>query len=191
MVRAKLLFGWADSRFAKPRKFPKRERIVTFCIVQKVTKKHTGLRPATSIQSSAGNTLGEASDGTSRTRLFARNGGEKALNRCEVPALQRKELERTTKEWPCSFADSRLWLGGNLRCWLRKLATFVDSNMACSNRRCFGCEKGLFFQLMQDNLEKKGFWVTKKQRFQFVQSQPIKKSFFSAHKNFNFPPHPN
>ena len=27
-------------------------RLVTFCIVQKVTKKHTGLRPATSIQSS-------------------------------------------------------------------------------------------------------------------------------------------
>ena len=25
-------------------------RLVTFCIVQKVTKKHTGLRPATSIQ---------------------------------------------------------------------------------------------------------------------------------------------
>ena len=25
-------------------------RVVTFCIVQKVTKKHTGLRPATSIQ---------------------------------------------------------------------------------------------------------------------------------------------
>ena len=28
----------------------KGERIVTFCIVQKVTKKHAGLRPATSIQ---------------------------------------------------------------------------------------------------------------------------------------------
>ena len=47
--------------------------------------------------------LTEVSDGTSRTRLFARNGGEKALNRCEVPALQRKDLERTTKEQPCSL----------------------------------------------------------------------------------------
>ena len=27
-------------RFGKPRKFPERERVVTFCIVQKVTKKH-------------------------------------------------------------------------------------------------------------------------------------------------------
>ena len=76
----------------------KGERIVTFCIVQKVTKKHTGLRPATSIQSSVGNTLGEFSGGTCRTRFFAQNGGEKALNRCEVRALQRKELERTAKK---------------------------------------------------------------------------------------------
>ena len=39
------------------------------------------LRPT--IQSSAGNTFGEASDGTSRNWFFAQNGGEKALNRCE------------------------------------------------------------------------------------------------------------
>ena len=56
--------------------------------------------------------------------------------------------------------DSRLWLGANLRCRLRNLAAFENSKTACSNRRCFGCEKDLFFQLMQD--------------------QPIKKSFFSA-----------
>ena len=58
------------------------------------------------------------------------------------------------------FVDSRLWLGANLRCRLRNLAAFENSKTACSNRRCFGCEKDLFFQLMQD--------------------QPIKKSFFSA-----------
>ena len=39
----------------------------------------------------------------SRTRLFAQNGGEKALNRCEIPVLQRKDLERTAKEWTCSL----------------------------------------------------------------------------------------
>ena len=55
------------------------------------------------IQSSAGNTFGESSGGTSRNRLFAQNGGEKALNRCDVRALQRKDLERTEKEWPCSL----------------------------------------------------------------------------------------
>ena len=52
-VRGKVLFGCADSRFAEPRCSLQRERLVTFCIVQKVTKKHTGLRPATSIQISA------------------------------------------------------------------------------------------------------------------------------------------
>ena len=67
------------------------------------------------------------SGNTSRTRFFAQNGGEKALNRCEVPALQRKELERTAKEWPCSLVDSRLWLGGNLRrLWWKRGA--LDNN---------------------------------------------------------------
>ena len=91
------------------------------------------LRPATSIQSSVGNTLGEFSGGTCRTWFFAQNSVEKALNRCEVRALQRKELERTSKEWPCSLVDSRLWLGGNLRRQLRKWAVFAKSRKACSN----------------------------------------------------------
>ena len=52
-VSGKLLFGCADSRFAKPRCSSARERLVTFCVVQKVTKKHAGLRPATLIQISA------------------------------------------------------------------------------------------------------------------------------------------
>ena len=47
--------------------------------------------------------LAEFSNGTSRNRLFAQNGGEKALNRCEVSALQRKELERRLKEQPYSL----------------------------------------------------------------------------------------
>ena len=61
------------------------------------------LRPATSIQSSAGNNLREASGGTSRNRFFAQNGGEKALNRCEVRVLLRKDLERRLKEQPYSL----------------------------------------------------------------------------------------
>ena len=39
-VSEKLLFGCTDSRFAEPRCSLQRERIVTFCVVQKVTKKH-------------------------------------------------------------------------------------------------------------------------------------------------------
>ena len=109
------------------------ERLVTFCIVQKVTKKHAGLRPATSIQSSARNTFGETSGGTSRNRFFVQNGGEKALNRCDVPALQRKDLERRLKEQLYSFVDSRLWLGANLQCRLRKWVAFAKSKKVCSN----------------------------------------------------------
>ena len=59
--------------------------------------------------------IAEFSGNTSRTRLFAQNGGEKALNRCEVRALQRKDLGRSEKEQRCSLVDSRLWLSGNLR----------------------------------------------------------------------------
>ena len=47
--------------------------------------------------------LAKFSDGTSRNRFFAQNGGEKALNRCEVRVLQRKDLERTSKEQPYSL----------------------------------------------------------------------------------------
>ena len=80
--------------------------------------------PATSIQSSVGNSFGDTSDGTCRTRFFAQNGDEKALNRCEVQALQRKELERSSKEWPYSLADSRLWLGKKRRRRAKKNSLF-------------------------------------------------------------------
>ena len=45
-----------------------------------------------------------------------------------------------------------------MRCRLRKFAAFEDSKMACSNRQCFGCEKGLFFQLMKSHSIKKSFF---------------------------------
>ena len=79
------------------------ERVVTFCIVQKVTKKHTGLRPATSIQI-AGRYVFEAKvtgfhqvTGYAKSGMFPGIAGND-LNRCEVPALQRKELEQRLKE---------------------------------------------------------------------------------------------
>ena len=77
-------------------------RIGTFCGVQKVPQKHAeGCDPLDSrgrFKALPEKILAKFSDGTSRTRLFAQNGGEKALNRCEVRVLQRKELERIAKE---------------------------------------------------------------------------------------------
>ena len=69
------------------------------------------LRPATSIQSSVGENLTEFSGGSSRTRFFAQNGGEKALNRCErVTVVQtqdgcfsKKDYYTASSQWV--FAD--------------------------------------------------------------------------------------
>ena len=100
-VCANLLFGCADSRFGKPRNSRKGERIGTFCGVQKVPQKHAeGCDPLDSrgrFKVLSKKLLAELSDGTSRNRFFAQDGGEKALNRCEVPALQRKDFERASK----------------------------------------------------------------------------------------------
>ena len=89
--------------------------------------------------------LEKLSNGTCRNRFFAQNGGEKALNRCDVPALQRKDLERTAKEQPCSLqtvgygwvrmengARKRVALGGDKKDFLQ-MKTFSV------------CEKGGFF----------------------------------------------
>ena len=134
-IYAKVYCLCAASRFGKPRSFLKKvlivavrscgcgvlvrglqnletpckgERIVTFCIVQKVTKKHAGLRPATSIQI-AGRYVFEAKvtgfhqvTGNAENSSFPGIAGND-LNRCEVPALQHKELERTAKEQPHSL----------------------------------------------------------------------------------------
>ena len=102
-VSAQLLFLCATLRFAEPRSSLQGERVVTFCIVQKVTKKHAGLRPATSIQI-AGRYVFEAKmtgihqvPGYAENYIFPGIAGND-LNRCEVRALQRKDLERTAKE---------------------------------------------------------------------------------------------
>ena len=130
-VRAKLWFGRAESRFAEPRAFPKRERfLLLFAACKKYRKNtlgrakscrwqvfvrrrppkqgelRTDVSKATMFQGDDSvlrprfkalpeKISAKLSDNTSRNRLFAQNGGEKALNRCDVPALQRKDLKRT------------------------------------------------------------------------------------------------
>ena len=108
----------------------KGKRIYSFRLYEKNQKYPRGLRTSGlrgRFKALSKKISAKFSDGTRRTRLFARNGGEKALNRCDVQALQRKELERTAKEWPYSFADSRLWLGANGR-WR-------------AEKGCFECNK--------------------------------------------------
>ena len=105
-VSAKLLFGWVDSRFAKPQCSLQGERFYSFRLYEKNGEYPRGLRTSGlrgRFKALSKKILAEFSNGTSRNRLFAQNGGEKALNRCEVQALQRKELERTSKEQPYSL----------------------------------------------------------------------------------------
>ena len=149
-VSGKFLFGWAESRFAEPRSFPVRKTDWYFLRRAKSTAKtRRGLRPSGlpgTIQSSAGNTFGEVSSGTSRTRFFAQNGGEKALNRCEIPVLQRKDLGRRLKEQPYSFADSKLWLGGNLWCLEWKRIALDSKKKRFGKRKAFGLQKKATFK---------------------------------------------
>ena len=109
---ARLLFVCAVPRFEKPRSFPERKRVVTFCIVQKVTKKHAGLRPATSIQIAGRTVIVAKVTGVHQVTGYAKNcifpgiaGND--LNRCEVRALQYK-IRAKSKRMAVFFADSRL-----------------------------------------------------------------------------------
>ena len=108
----------------------KGDGFILFALCKKNQKAHqrfANLWTPGTIQSSVESEFAEISGGTSRTRFFAQDGGEKALNRCDAPTLQRKDLERTTKEWPCSFVDSRLWLSANLRrLWWKRVALGGD-----------------------------------------------------------------
>ena len=95
-----LLRGWENLEA------PGKGTVLFFSLVRKepkVPQRFANLWTPGTIQSFAGNIFEEASDNTSRNWLFAQDGGEKALNRCEIQALQRKDLERTAKEEPCSL----------------------------------------------------------------------------------------
>ena len=170
----------ADSRFAKPRSSLRGRTDLFFSLVRKepkVPQRFANLWTPGTIQSSAGNNFGEASGDTSRNRFFAQDGGEKALNRCEVRALQRKDLERTAKEQPCSlqtvgYGWVRICGVGceNLRrlrtekkglCKRKALGLCkmvqVHLERFSTNENVFSLRKRRIFQLMQDNIKMKSF----------------------------------
>ena len=96
-VRAKPPLRRAESRFAEPRCSLQRERVYSFRLYEKNQKYPRGLRTSGlrgRFKALPEKILAVFFDGTSRNRLFAQDGGEKALNRCDVPALQREDLER-------------------------------------------------------------------------------------------------
>ena len=83
---ARLLFVCADSRFAKPRIFLRKERFSCFSLVRKEPKVHqrfANLWTPGTIQSSAGSEFAKFSGDSCRNRFCPQTAGEKALNRCE------------------------------------------------------------------------------------------------------------
>ena len=66
------------------------------------------------------------------------------LNRCDVPALQRKDLEQRLKEQLYSLVDSRLRVvemgsGGH-----KRVALDGNSERFCANKRLFAHKKAVF-----------------------------------------------
>ena len=100
-VSGKVLFGYAESRFAEPRTSRKGNGFILFACTKRTGSTPEVCEPLDSrggFKALSKKILAEFSDGTSRNRFFAQNGGEKALNRCDVRVLQREDLERRLKE---------------------------------------------------------------------------------------------
>ena len=103
---------------------------------QKAHQRFANLWTPGTIQSSVGKDFVKLSGGSCRNRFCLQTGGVKALNRCEVRALQRKDLERTTKEWPCSLRTVGYgWVG--MGGGGRKRTAFQAYTKQCKNEKPF------------------------------------------------------
>ena len=140
---------------------PERERFYSFRLYEKNGEYPRGLRTSGlrgAIQSSVEEDFSRAFRRHEPNPAFRTKRRRKALNRCDTPVLQRKELERTEKEQRYSLVDSRLWLGANGR---------------------WRVEKGFSEWAIRKGLSKWiAFGLRKRATFRLMQNQPIKKSFF-------------
>ncbi|MGI6196379.1 MAG: hypothetical protein ACOYIO_04785 [Eubacteriales bacterium] len=102
---AKLRLRWAGSKFAKPRNFLRKERFSYFSRVRKVPKVHqrfANLWTPGTIQIAGRTVIVAKVTGVHQVTGYAKNcifpgiaGND--LNRCDTPALQRKELSEHQK----------------------------------------------------------------------------------------------
>ena len=140
--------------------------------MQKVTKKHAGLRPATSIQIAGRYELFAEMSGVHQVPDYAENyifpgiaGND--LNRCEVRALQHK-IRAKSKRMAVFFADSRLRV--------------VRTGDGGSKRVALDGKKERF-------VRKKCFWFAKKLAFSAHTRLSDKEKTFSAHNDTDFALH--
>ena len=105
----------ADSRFAKLRNSRKENEFILFACTKRTKSTPEVCEPLDSGDDSNRRSIRDFSEvtgfhqvtGNAENSSFPGIAGND-LNRCEVPALQRKDLERSEKEELCFFANSRL-----------------------------------------------------------------------------------
>ena len=153
-VRAKPPLRRAEPRFEELRSFPARERFYSFRLYEKNGEYPRGLRTSGlrgAIQSSVEEDFSRAFRRHEPNPAFRTKRRRKALNRCDTPVLQRKELERTEKEQRYSLVDSRLWLGANGRWRVEKGFSEWAIRKGLSKWIAFGLRKGLLFDSCKTN----------------------------------------
>ena len=108
------------------------------------------------------------------------------MNRCDVPALQRKDLEQRLKEQLYSLVDSRLrvleWAaeGG-------KGLLLVGIRKSLGKSKTFGLRKWAVFETCKERLvQKKGFWFEKAGDFQVRLKRIRQKTTFWFTEKANF-----
>ena len=83
------------------------------------------------------------------------------MNRCDVRALQRKELERTTKEWPCSLQTVGYgWVG--MGDGGRKRVTWDGNKERFVQKKNFLFSKGGLLRTMREVCENRKLLFVKK-----------------------------
>jgi len=140
-VSAWSLFGYAESRFVEPRISLQGRTDLFFSLVRKepkVPQRFANLWTPGTIQSSAENSFEEAFRRHVSKPVFRKKSGEKALNRCDVPVLQREDLERTTKEWPCFLRTVGYGWVGICGVWSEKGLLWIAKRKGLCKRTAFG-----------------------------------------------------
>ena len=165
---------------------PARKRFYSFRLYEKNGEYPRGLRTSGlrgRFKALSKKISAKFSNGTCRNRFFAQNGSEKALNRCDAPVLQRKDLERRLKEQPYSlqtvgYGWVRMGDGG------RKRVAWDGSKESFGQRKNFlFMEKVIFENSKERFVQKKSFWFAEKTDFS-AHARPLgeEKLFFSTAK---------
>ena len=207
------VFLCAETRFAEPRSFLRKERFSCFLRCAKRTKKHTGRSPATHDSKLCRKRFCKAFGGFCRNRFCLQNAGVKALNRCErVTVVQTQDWCFSEKEllyckltvgccrWNLqllvSFGAAGSWSFAAL-----KLIFSLSVGFALTEKITFFANQKFSIQKAYEPPSKAALLHTKalhlhkpflavRKYFQFLQTKSFSfaQTFFIATKSNSFPP---